>query len=591
MHPIADASTLIVIPCCAAKASGGTSVAMDDPLATSLSDTVYAELCGARRAVLGGIQSEPDLLTDAFTKNRALVDGPDFGGHANSGRCLPALERYTGNLYAIPGLQAKLYANIADHNTPRVLILSALYGPLHPLSPIQDYNLRMDQAPARIWRTAFLPVLDHYVSMQGIRSVVLLVGSETAYYRVASRAVSDLLRRSCIVEASQYHVLDGNTRATPIEHGRILLDLLSGRPPSSTRIECRSIDGVQRAVPYRSPTVTINGPTAVSNTASARNAPARQASPRLRRAPPPNASATEVSRVAARNMLNVTNAASTQGPIAQPQVEASPPTIPQPATTAVTPSQPSTIPAPTQALSIAGRSAHRARFDELMRRLMTGVDQGLPLARLLESGRLPERGVYFFLDPTTSNERDQWRICRVGTHAVSLGSKSTLRARLRAHLGTRSGSGNHRGSIFRLHVGNALLRRDQREIATWGIGSVAPPALRTSEVLREAEARHEQQVSDYIGQLPVLWVAVPDEASPASERSIIERNTIALLSQDAQRNAIPANGWLGEHSPRREIRESRLWNLNYVDDGYAADFLTVLERSVARTLASQAKTD
>jgi hypothetical protein len=222
-----------------------------------------------------------------------------------------------------------------------------------------------------------------------------------------------------------------------------------------------------------------------------------------------------------------------------------------------------------------------------MRCLMTGVDQGLPLARLLESGRLPERGVYFFLDPITPDEQDQWRICRVGTHAVSLGSKSTLRARLRAHLGTRSGSGNHRGSIFRLHVGNALLRRDQREIATWGIGSVAPPALRTSEVLREAEARHEQQVSNYIGQLPVLWVAVPDEASPTSERSIIERNAIALLSQDAQRSVMPANRWLGEYSPRREIRESRLWNLNYVDDDYDPSFLTLLKRAVEDTLASQ----
>lgn len=221
-------------------------------------------------------------------------------------------------------------------------------------------------------------------------------------------------------------------------------------------------------------------------------------------------------------MLTVTNGASTQGPIAQPRAASSPPTIPLPTMTTAIPSLPARISAPIQALSMAGRSAHRTRFDELMRRLMTGADQGLPLARLLEGGRLPERGVYFFLDPTSSNEQDQWRICRVGTHAVSLGSKSTLRARLRAHLGTRSGSGSHRGSIFRLHVGNALLRRDQRDIATRGIGSVAPPALRTSEVLREAEARHEQQVSNYIGQLPVMWLAVSDEASPASERSIIE---------------------------------------------------------------------
>ena len=376
MPPTADASTLIVIPCCAAKTSGGTNVAMHDPLATSLSDTVYAQLCGARRAVLAGIQSEPDLLTDASTRNRALVDGPDFGGHANSGHYRPALERYAGNLYAVPNGRAKLYASVADRNAPHVLILSALYGPLHPLSPIQDYNLRMDQAPARIWRTAFLPMPDQYVSTQGIRSIVLLVGSKTAYYRVASRAASHLLRCGRITEASQYHILDGNSRATPVEHGRILLDLLSGRPPGSTRAERRNIDGMQGAIPYRSPTVTINVPTPVPNAASPRNAPATEASPRMRRAPPPTASATEAARVAARNMLTVTNATSSQGPIAQPQVETSPLTIRQPAMTAATPSQTAKIPAPPQVPSVTGRSAHRARFDELICRLMTGVDQG-----------------------------------------------------------------------------------------------------------------------------------------------------------------------------------------------------------------------
>jgi hypothetical protein len=469
-----------------------------------------------------------------------------------------------------------------------VLILSALYGPLHPLSPIQDYNLRMDQAPARVWQTAYLPVLDHYVSKQGIRSIVLLVGSMTAYYRVASQAASDLLRRGCIAAASQYHILDGNTRATPIEHGRLLLDLLSERAPGSPRIERRDIGEARRGVTYRSPTVTINAPTPASDTMALRNAPATQVPPRMRRAPPPNASAREAARVAARNMRNVSNAAlGGREPVAQPPANTSPPTIPLLALTATTPSQPVRTPASTQGPSLTVRSAHRLRFDELMGRLMTGVDQGLPLARLLESGRLPERGVYFFLDQATSNELDQWRICRVGTHAVSLGSKSTLRARLRAHLGTHSGSGNHRGSIFRLHVGNALLRRDRHEISTWGVGSVAPPALRTSQALRDAEARHEQQVSDYIGRLPVLWLAVTDEASPASERSIIERNAIALLARDAQRSAVHPNGWLGEHSPRSEIRESRLWNLNYVDDDYDPGFLALFERAVAHTLAWQ----
>lgn len=587
MHSSVDASTLIVIPCCAAKASGGTSVALQDPLVASLSETAYARLCQARRGVLSGIRNSPDLLTDAFTKNRALVEGADFAGHANSGRYLPALERYTGNLYAVPGLRAKLYASLADGNAPRVLILSALYGPLHPLSPIQDYNLRMDQAPARIWQKAYLPLLDHYVSTQGIRSIVLLVGSTTAYYRVASQAASDLLRRGRITAASQYHVLDGNTRATPIEHGRLLLDLLSGHQPGSTRIERRDIGGIASALRYRSSPVIMATPTPLSNTVLLRKAPETQAPPRMQRAPRPNASPREIAHAKARNVHNVANNVPRDGkPTTKLPVVTSPPIVQPPVSTPATSSLSALTSAPTQAQKLPGISADRSRFDELLRRLMISVDQGQPLARLLEMGQLPERGVYFLLDSATSNTQEQWHICRVGTHAVSLGSKSTLRARLRAHLGTRTGNGNHRSSIFRLHVGNALLRRDQREIVTWGKGSVAPHELRTSQALREAEAQHEQQVSDYIAQLPVLWLAVPDDASPASERSVIERNAIALLSRDAQLSAALPNGWLGEHSPRREIRGSRLWNLNYVDDEYDPGFLALLEHSVGYTLAS-----
>ena len=584
MLPTVDASTLIVIPCCAAKASGGTSTATHDPLAMRLSDTSYGQLCQTRRAVLTQIQNDPDLLTGAFSKNRALLDGPDFGGHGNSGRYRPALERYTGKLYSVPGLRQKLNESLADVNAPHVLILSALYGPLHPLSPIQDYNLRMDQAPARIWRTAYLPLLDHYVSTHGIRSVILLVGSMTAYYRVASQATADLLRRRRITAGSQYHILDGNTCATPIEHGRLLLDLLSGHQPGSTRIEERNIGGVTGARPYRSP--TIIAPTPLQTPLTLHKVPATQVSARMQRAPRPGADASEVSRVVAHNMNTVgSNASLERKPVAAPLPIILPLATAPPARAAVKPLLSAITEQSARAQGISGISADRAHFDELIRRLMTSDDQGLPLTRLLEIGRLPERGVYFFLEPATSNEREQWRICRVGTHAVSLGSKSTMRARLRAHLGTRSGSGNHRGSIFRLHVGNALLRRDQREISTWGFGSVAPPALRASEVLREAEAQHEQQVSEYIGQLPVLWLAVPDEASPSSERSIIERNAIALLSRSAHLSKTKSDGWLGAHSPRREIRESRLWNLNYVNDNYDPGFLALFEHLVNRTLA------
>jgi hypothetical protein len=176
-----------------------------------------------------------------------------------------------------------------------------------------------------------------------------------------------------------------------------------------------------------------------------------------------------------------------------------------------------------------------------------------------------------------------YRVVRVGTHAVSVGSKSTLHSRLKAHFGNRDGLGNHRGSIFRLHLGNALLRKENREIPTWGIGSTAPPELRGNPSARDAEAAWERRVSQYIGEMTVLWIEVPDEPSSKSIRAFIERNAIALLSNRLSPIVSASSGWLGQYSPRNEIRASLLWNLKHVDETYDPEFLGVLEEAVDRT--------
>src|SRR5688572_8529664 len=81
-----------------------------------------------------------------------------------------------------------------------------------------------------------------------------------------------------------------------------------------------------------------------------------------------------------------------------------------------------------------------------------------------------KRGVYFFFEPGEFRKANpqQMRVVRVGTHAIRTGSKSTLWNRLRQHRGTDKGTGNHRGSIFRLHVGNALLAKSGNILPTWG---------------------------------------------------------------------------------------------------------------------------
>lgn len=192
----------------------------------------------------------------------------------------------------------------------------------------------------------------------------------------------------------------------------------------------------------------------------------------------------------------------------------------------------------------------------------------------------PKRGVYFFFENgELRTNSGKLRVVRVGTHAVSVGSRSTLWNRLATHRGSRSGGGSHRASIFRQHIGAAMIARDDiTDLVHWGIGSSASKEIRTTE------HEHECCVSATIRQMPFLWMEVDDEPSKSSLRDFIEQNTIALLSgADGQSPAdAPSPGWLGHHSKSPKIRASGLWNIEHVGSPkrpvtYDSELLSVLE--------------
>ena len=201
--------------------------------------------------------------------------------------------------------------------------------------------------------------------------------------------------------------------------------------------------------------------------------------------------------------------------------------------------------------------------------------------RALSDTQIPKRGVYLFLDPTEpSFPKKEARIVRVGTHGVSQGSKSVLRTRLRNHLGVASGLGNHRGSIFRLHVGAALLAKTEKTLPSWGQGQYA------SKDTRSLEECHERRVSSYLSALEVLTIAVDDEPSKCSLRAHVERQLIGLLSENYQLIDRPSKRWLGAFSPVRSIVKSGLWNVRDVGCPYRpgeqgdVDHVLVLLRQV-----------
>jgi hypothetical protein len=217
------------------------------------------------------------------------------------------------------------------------------------------------------------------------------------------------------------------------------------------------------------------------------------------------------------------------------------------------------------------------RFYALLDELAERVGGPRLLRDCTEASGWPQYGVEFFLeDGQVRAEGDGLRVVRVGSHALTATSRATFWTRLAQHRGPANGAnasvGNHRGSIFRQHVGSALLQVGDwpAEVAqSWGQQKVSP-------VQREAERPLERAVSDHITVMPLLWLGVPDR----EWRKSIRANSIALLSQRAGGVHQATPGWLGLHAKNENVCTSGLWNSDFVDDLYDASFLDAMHTCV-----------
>lgn len=222
------------------------------------------------------------------------------------------------------------------------------------------------------------------------------------------------------------------------------------------------------------------------------------------------------------------------------------------------------------------RNEHLELFYSALRGLAETEHGPRRLAQCTGRDGWPHQGVYFFFEDGESRADGSPRVVRVGTHALRPGDKTTLWGRLRQHRGRiggrKPGGGNHRASIFRRHVGAALIRRDRLpgELAISWASRHPEPGWET------AEDQLELAVSQHIRAMPFLWLAVPTRSDGSSDRGFIERNAIALLSCAAGGPGKPSSGWLGSHAASRKVRDSGLWNADHVEDSYDPAFLDVL---------------
>lgn len=157
---------------------------------------------------------------------------------------------------------------------------------------------------------------------------------------------------------------------------------------------------------------------------------------------------------------------------------------------------------------------------------------------------LPKNGLYLFYEAGELIEYGGAavdRIVRVGTHRAD----NRLPARLRDHY--RS---NHRGSVFRRHIRNALMQAGLIDAdlaaAVKGSPSKVFPAV-------------EEMVSRLLADRYTFAVIRIEEKA---DRLRLEAGLIAALS--AEPLGVPSANWLGHYSISPEIRTSGLWNTHHV---------------------------
>ena len=161
------------------------------------------------------------------------------------------------------------------------------------------------------------------------------------------------------------------------------------------------------------------------------------------------------------------------------------------------------------------------------------------------SEELPLNGIYFFFEDGESYEKDGVkleRIVRVGTHR----EQGNFRRRIWYHY-----NGNKNGSVFRKHLGGALIARDD------------PSDKRLSQWLAQDTPTYpeiEELVSRILrNRFHFRYVMVDDP----DERLRLEECLIATLA--GCQSCKPSSNWLGRYAKDEKIRLSGLWNSQHVD--------------------------
>lgn len=180
---------------------------------------------------------------------------------------------------------------------------------------------------------------------------------------------------------------------------------------------------------------------------------------------------------------------------------------------------------------------------------------------------LPPAGVYVFLDPDEPHPDSQLgRVVRIGTHGIREDLDGSLILRLRKHYGSRSGRGAIAGSVFRTHVGKALVL------------SKAPTAAKWDDLacMVRPDFDMELAVSQYIRRMNIIVVPIGGTADTDSDREFLERHAVAFFCWLPNELAHVSEKWLGHDAEAPKIRRHGLWNVEHIEAHWDKRFIELL---------------
>jgi hypothetical protein len=183
---------------------------------------------------------------------------------------------------------------------------------------------------------------------------------------------------------------------------------------------------------------------------------------------------------------------------------------------------------------------------------------------------LPNNGIYSLYE-----KGELWghggaepRIVRIGTH-----KDGNFRSRIAEHYlldeskmnFDRNRPAPHERSIFRKNIGRALLNsRKDPYLPVWEIDFTSKASREKSGHLRDVQT--EKQVEAEVTQLirenfSFRFIEIENQSRRMGRRGL-ESHLIGTVARCG--HCQPSGSWLGNHSPKREIRESGLWLVHHL---------------------------